>query len=78
MSYIAADSNGSEWILPSKPTRFIGTTYSWWICPGNQSSILVPKGTAKALYNAGLLRNCVVALNIRDLNWRDDPIELRD
>ena len=79
MSYIAVDSCGSEYIFQFKPTRLISKNKDWgcWILDkekGNTDG--VPKGTAKALFNAGLLIDCKIPLNKRDMNWGDNPIQL--
>lgn len=36
----------------------------------------VPKGTAKALYNANLMTDCKIPLYKRNMNWGDNPIQL--
>lgn len=58
MSYIAVDTFGDEYIYPFKPERNIlknklGEEWGYWKSTGCYH-IEVPKGTARALYNANL------------------------
>lgn len=50
MSYIAVDTFGDEYIYQFKPKRVI--------------RIEVPKGTAKALYNANLMTDCKIPFQL--------------
>lgn len=81
MSYIAVDTFGDEYIYPFKPERNIlknklGEEWGYWESTGCYH-IEVPKGTARALYNANLMVDCKIPLYKRDMNWGDNPIQLK-
>lgn len=81
MSYIAVDTFGDEYLYTFKPKRIIRTNALgkkwgyWYSKEGHQ--IEVPRGTAKALYNANLMIDCKIPLYKRDMNWGDNPICLK-
>lgn len=77
MSYIAVDSFGHESIFQDKPERKFSKNKEWgcWILNKEKgNTVQVPKGTAKALFNAGLMIDCKIPLDKRDMNWGDNPI----
>lgn len=79
MSYIAVDSCGSEYIFQFKPSRIMPKNKDWggWILNREKgNTVTVPKGTAKALFKAGLMIDCKIPLEKRDMNWGDNPIQL--
>lgn len=46
----------------------------WILNKEKGNTVQVPKGTAKALFNAGLMIDCKIPLDKRDMNWGDNPI----
>lgn len=81
MSYIAVDTFGDEYIYPFKPERKtvknkLGKEWGYWQSNGCYH-IEVPKGTARALYNANLMVDCRIPLYKRNMNWGDNPIQLK-
>lgn len=75
--YVAVDIFG-EHIFESLPERKFSkhnnSTRGWWV--SKSDSCMLPKGTIKIMYDAGLLilDKGLNFLDFRDMNWGDNPI----
>lgn len=76
MSYIAVDIFGTH-LFVHKPVRRIGKNFDAWVDPITKNWITLPEGTAKIFYDNGLLEQNNVPFEKRDMNWGDNPIQVK-
>lgn len=62
MAWLAAGYRGSEWVYSEKPERSV--VYRVWRAPVWNNAVRLPKGSIKKLIG-------------RELNWSDEPVELK-
>lgn len=77
MGWIAVDSEGNAWVFNKKPTRKLGKTFGWWQDVTRGGSVMVPEITPKLLNDAGVLYENNVPFHKRNMNWGDNPIQLK-
>lgn len=73
MSYVAVDQFGAH-IFKSKPVRSTYANYDAWRTEDGDIGVDIPITTINILFRYGLLHNCKIPLDKRNMNWDDNPI----
>lgn len=78
MAWIAVNSDGDVWVFNKKPTRKLVKTFGWWQDTTRGGQVNVPEITPKLFHDAGVLYENNVPFDKRNMNWGDNPIQLRN